>query len=83
MLLVNYGQRLSERESLKLILFGEGPLSRTLAEFSAHYHGERNHQGKGNKLLFPDAAGKTEQRGHAVECHQRLGGLLKFYARAA
>ena len=67
----------------KLILFGEAPLSRTLAEFSAHYHGERNHQGKGNKLLFPDAADKTEQRGHAVECRQRLGGLLKFYARAA
>ena len=21
------------------------------AEFSAHFHGERNHQGKGNKLL--------------------------------
>jgi hypothetical protein len=67
----------------KLIQFGEGPLSRTLAEFSAHYHGERNHQGKGNKLLFPDASNKTEQRGHAVECRQRLGGLLKFYARAA
>src|SRR5580704_5676992 len=67
----------------KLILFGEGPLSRTLAEFSTHYHGERNHQGKGNKLLFPDASNKTEQRGHAVECRQRLGGLLKFYARAA
>ncbi len=29
----------------RLILFGERPLSRTLAEFSAHYHGERN-QGK-------------------------------------
>jgi hypothetical protein len=28
---------------------------RALAEFSAHYHGERNHQGKDNKLLFPDA----------------------------
>jgi hypothetical protein len=28
-----------------------GPLSRVLAEFSAHYHSERNHQGKGNKLL--------------------------------
>ena len=67
----------------KLILFGEGPLSRTLAEFSAHYHGERNDQGKGNKLLFPDASNKTEQCGHAVECRQRLGGLLKFYARAA
>ena len=46
----------------KLILFGEGRLSRTLAEFSAHYHGERNHQGKGNKLLFPDASNKTEAR---------------------
>jgi putative transposase len=67
----------------KLILFGEGPLSRTLAEFSAHYHGERNHQGQGSKLLFPDAADKTEQRGHAVEYRPRLGGLLKFYARAA
>ena len=67
----------------KLILFGEGPLVRTLAEFSAHYHGERNHQGKGNKLLCPDAGDKTKQRGYAVECHQRLGGLLKFYGRAA
>ena len=27
----------------KLILFCERPLSRTLAEFSAHYHGERHH----------------------------------------
>ena len=67
----------------KLVLFGAGPLSRVLAEFSAHYHGERNHQGKGNKLLFPDAGNKTKLRGHAVECRQRLGGLLKFYARAA
>ncbi len=41
------------------------------------------HQGKGNKLLFPDAADKTQQRGRAVECRQRLGGLLKFYAHAA
>jgi len=67
----------------KLILFGAGPLSRTLTEFTAHYHGERNHQGKGNKLLFPDAGCTTKQRGDAVECHQRLGGLLKFYGRAA
>jgi putative transposase len=67
----------------KLILFGERPLVRTLAEFSAHYHGERNHQGKGNKLLFPDAGNKAKQRGHTVECRQRLGGLLKFYGRAA
>ena len=64
-------------------LIGEGPLSRTLAEFSSHYHSERNHQGKGNKLLFPNAGYGTKHRGQAVVCRQRLGGLLKFYGRAA
>src|SRR6202521_5812061 len=35
--------RSAKKECLsKLILFGEGPLSRARAEFSAHYHGERN-----------------------------------------
>jgi len=67
----------------KLILFGEGPLSRTLAEFSAHYHNERNHQGKGNRLLFPAARDLPQKRGHPVECRHRLGGLLKYYGRAA
>jgi transposase InsO family protein len=66
----------------KLILFGEGPLSRTLAEFSAHYHVERNHQGKDNKLLFPDDGDKPKKRGDAVESRHRLG-LLKYYGRAA
>jgi hypothetical protein len=37
----------------KLIVFGQGPPLRILAEFSARYHGERNHHGKGSKLLFP------------------------------
>ncbi len=59
----------------KLILFGEGPLSRTLTQFSA--------QGKGNKLLFPDPGEELKSRGHAVECRQRIGGLLKYYGRAA
>ena len=67
----------------KLILFGEGPLSRTLAEFSAHYHSERNHQGKGNKLLFPSAGDEPKRRGHTIEGRHRLGGLLKYYGRAA
>jgi putative transposase len=67
----------------KLILFGEGPLSRTLAEFSAHYHGERNHQGKGNKLLFPEAGDDPKQRDQAIACRHRLGGLLKYYGRVA
>ncbi len=63
----------------KLILWGEGPLLRSLTEYAAHYHLERNHQGKGNKLLTPP----VEQRGLKIHCHQPLGGLLKFYARAA
>jgi hypothetical protein len=37
----------------KLVLLGEGPLQRSLTEYAAHYHLERNHQGKGNKLLTP------------------------------
>jgi hypothetical protein len=67
----------------RLILLGERPLSRTLAEFSAHYHSERNHQGKHNQLLFPAASPEPRLRGHTVVCRQRLGGLLRYYARAA
>ena len=38
-----WGRSAKEECLSKLILFGEGPLSRTLTEFSAHFHGERNH----------------------------------------
>src|SRR5690242_6450273 len=37
----------------KLVLFGEASLKRALTQFQEHYHEERNHQGKENKLLFP------------------------------
>jgi putative transposase len=67
----------------KLILFGEGPLSRVLTEYNRHYHHERNHQGKGNRLLFPDVSEKRYPSGRNVVCYQRLGGLLKYYQRAA
>jgi putative transposase len=68
----------------KLILFGETSLKRALAEFESHYHFERNHQGKDNLLLFSKKAktGTTRVR-KSVKCTQRLGGLLKFYSRAA
>ena len=36
-------------------------------------------EGHGNKLVTPLA----DQKGRKIHCHQRLGGLLKFYARAA
>ena len=66
----------------KLILFGEGSLRRTLNEYTAHYHSERNHQGKANVLLFPKPGAHGSER-DGVECRIRLGGLLRYYARAA
>jgi len=67
----------------KLVLFGPGPLWRTLVEFSAHYHRERNHQGKDNLLLMPDAVPGPGRRRGSIRCKLRLGGLLKYYQRAA
>jgi hypothetical protein len=43
----------------RLILFGERRLLRTLDEFITHYHGERNHQGLGNRLIAPGSAGSS------------------------
>jgi len=67
----------------KLILFGEVSLRRALTDFIDHYHGERNHQGKGNVLLFP--AGKVGQHKPRtrVRCRERLGGLLQYYSYVA
>ena len=74
--------RLVKEECLvKLILFGEASLRRALDNYMPHYHEERNHQGKSNVLLFPQ---KVKSRSDAaIECHQRLGGLLRYYHRKA
>ena len=37
----------------RVIPLGERHLRRTLADFVAHYHHERNHQGLGNELIDP------------------------------
>jgi transposase InsO family protein len=67
----------------KLILFGEVSLRRALNDFIDHFHAERNHQGKGNILLFPlEKVGHQKPRSR-VRCHERLGGLLKYYRYAA
>ena len=67
----------------KLILVGEGSLRRALNEYVAHFHSERSHQGKGNVLLFPEPIGPGGSDGGRVECRARLGGLLRYYTRAA
>jgi len=54
----------------KLILFGERSLRRALDQYLAHFHAERNHQGRSN-------------RDQPVQCRERLGGLLHYYHREA
>jgi putative transposase len=66
----------------RLILFGETSLEHALHEYVEHYHHERNHQGKDNVLLFPVVRHATERQG-AMQCRERLGGLLKYYERDA
>ena len=63
------------------ILFGEASLRRALKNFCEHYHGERNHQGKGNVLLFPGVEHLPKRREASIDCRERLGGLLKYYYR--
>ena len=66
----------------KVILFGERSLRRALGEYVEHYHAERNHQGKGNVLLFPrDTIIRHDQQ--PVQCRGRLGGLLRYYHQDA
>ena len=76
------GVRSVKEECLsKVILFGERSLRRALSEYVEHFHAERNHQGKGNNLLFP----RDRQR-HcegSVQRRERLGGLLRYYHREA
>ena len=67
----------------KLILFGEASLRRALAEFIDHFHGERNHQGKENTLLFPFGKVGLHKPKSRIRCRDRLGGLLKYYSYAA
>ena len=67
----------------KLILFGEASLRHVLSEYLVHFHRERNHQGKGNVLLFPLNRQSAPSSDRSVRCRERLGGLLKYYHREA
>jgi transposase InsO family protein len=64
------------------ILFGERSLRYALSEYGSHYHHERPHQGKGNVVLMPVAEHSQRCEG-PIFCQERLGGLLKYYDRAA
>ena len=64
----------------RVIPFGERHLRRTIAEYVAHYHRERNHQGLDNELI--DSAPQIDGRTRICR-RPRLGGLLNHYCLAA
>jgi transposase InsO family protein len=65
----------------RVIPIGEAHLRRAVREYVAHYHGERNHQGIGNRLI--DEPVDAFRRRGSIECRERLGGLVRYYRRAA
>jgi hypothetical protein len=67
----------------RVILFGEASLRHALTQYGEHYHHERNHQGKGNVLLFPVVSHQDTARQGPIQCREQLGGLLKYYAHEA
>ena len=61
-----------------MLIFGERHLEYVVNEFLQHYHHERPHQGIDNDMIEPKSQGEGE-----IVCHERIGGLLKSYRRAA
>ena len=62
-----------------MIFLGQDSLDRAIAEYAAHYHDERSHQGIGNEMI----SGARAQGEGVVAVRERLGGLLSYYHRAA
>ena len=68
----------------RIIFFGEASLRHAVNEYAEHhYPNERRHQGKDNRLLFPPPHAAGPPPTGPVLCRERLGGLLKYYHRAA
>lgn len=65
----------------RMIFFGEKSLRNAVNQFLEHYHQERNHQGLENQIIDP--GGEVGSIAGKIECRERLGGLLRYYHRAA
>lgn len=65
----------------RMIFFNENSLRHAVREYLCHFHGERNHQGLKNTIPFPTLEANHPQG--EVQCSERLGGLLRYYHRAA
>ena len=70
------------RECLaRVIPLGERHLRQVVHEYVEHYHRERPHQALDNRPLTP--LNDNAANGGRVVRRQRLGGVLKYYHRAA
>ena len=65
----------------QIIPLGERHLREAVSEYTTHYHLERNHQGLENRLIEKPSDLPSTQG--AVECRERLGGVLRYYYRKA
>jgi transposase InsO family protein len=65
----------------QMVLMGEDALHYVLKHYLEHYHAERNHQGLDNHLIEPRVEGGCPTG--PVICRERLGGVLRYYAREA
>ena len=62
----------------RMLIFGERHLEYVVKEYMEHYNHERPHQGLDDEMIEPPPKGRGE-----IICRERLGGLLKYYGRAA
>ena len=72
------------------VVFGPSHMDHLVSEMVTHYHRERPHQGKQNEPLTPRKPKRKKSGSPAdvvqmsqIECHKRLGGLLRHYSRKA
>lgn len=63
----------------RMIFVGPASLRRAVTEYMEHYHAERNHQGRENRLIR-SCPGVIVNDG-IVRRRQRFGGMLNFYHR--
>jgi putative transposase len=69
----------------KLVSLGERHLRIAISEFVEHYHLERNHQGRDNRLITRVSvpANDNAESLAPITRRERLGGILSYYYRAA
>ena len=68
----------------KLVPLGECHLRVAISEFVEHYHLERNHQGRDNRLITRVSVPTNDNTESLapIARRERLGGILSYYYRA-